>query len=300
MPGMKNFIYTTLLLSITSSLWASCKPEIKAYDIKDPVDRSKLQVTSKAFFPEVEAGEKFPVIFVLPSIMGESALERSMARRLCHRRIGAVILDIVKEAPFEEQVRNLYFQDQMMIRALHSFKHILKQIKRHPEVSGRIGILGISQGALASAYISGSVREIDTTVLIVGAGNIQGVLTYSQNKDIEAIRVARMAHYKLETDEQYRALIRKKTPHDPLTVAARIRPDSTYFFIATEDTTVPTEYQRELVDKIKGAKIFEMKASHIGAILKTVSFNSNLIFDFYADQLDLDLDLDVEVVAKIE
>lgn len=293
---MKNIITIFLFLVFSSSLWADCNSEITVYDIKDPVDRSEWQVSSKSFFPKVEAGEKFPVIFVLPSIMGESPLERSMARRLCNRKIGAVILDIVKEAPFEEQVKNLNFEDQMMIRALHSFKHIMKKVKLLPEVSGRIGILGISQGALASAYISGSVSDIDSTVLIVGAGNLRGVLTESENRKVEAVREARMAHFKLETEDQYRALLRTRVPHDPLSVASKIKPDSTYFFIGTEDTTVPTQYQRELFDKIRGAKIYEMKASHIEAILKALTFNSDLIFDFLADQLELDF----EVVAEIK
>lgn len=296
MPGMKNIVFTTLLLSLTSSLWADCNSEIKSYDLKDPVDRSKWQVTSKSFFPAVEAGETFPVIFILPSIVGESPLERSMARRLCNRKIGAVILDVVKEAPFEVRVKNLNFEDQMMIRALHSFKHVLKQVKRLPEVSEKIGILGISQGALASAYISGSVRDMDTTVLIVGAGNLKGVLTESENKTIEALKEARMVHFKIKTEKEYQALLRKRVPHDPLSVAAKIKPNSTYFFMGTEDTTVPTKYQRELVGKIRGAKIFEMEASHMEAIIKTVTFNSDLIFDFYADQLDLE----VEVVAEVE
>ena len=296
MPGMKNLIYATVLLTITSSLWADCNSEIKVYDIKDPVDRTEWQVSSKAFFPKVEEGEKFPVMFILPSIMGESPIERSMARRLCNRKIGAIILDVVKEASFEDQVKNLNFEDQMMIRALHSFKHIMKQVKHLPGVSDRLGILGISQGALATAYISGSVSDIDTTVLIVGAGNLRGVLTESENRKVEAVREARMVHFKLETEEEYRALLRKRVPHDPLSVASKIKPDSTYFFMGTEDSTVPTQYQRELFNKIRGAKLYEMKAAHIEAILKTVTFNSDLIFDFLADQLDLD----VEVVAEIK
>src|SRR4051812_37193880 len=119
---MKKIIPTILLLSLTSSLWAHCRPEVELYDIKDPVDRTEWQVSSKRYFPDVPSDVKIPVVYIIPSIMGELSLERSVARRLCRRNIGAVILDIAKDAPFEEQVRNLNFQDQLMIRALASFR----------------------------------------------------------------------------------------------------------------------------------------------------------------------------------
>jgi dienelactone hydrolase len=258
---------------------ASCKGESAPFQLTDPVDQKPWQVQTRAYRPETKS--KFPVVFVLPTIIGETILERTLAKRLCQKGMGAYVLNLVKLDSFEEQITNLNIHDDLYVRALAGVRHIISALQNDPRTSGEFGIIGASQGGMISTFIAGSEPLIKSSVVIVAGGNVPGILTYSDQKGVKKQRLARMKYYGITNQADYEQLLKDKIPHDPISVAPQIIPGSLLFFLGTQDKTVPTLFQKQLKDKIPGPLVFEMRTSHLEGVIKATTLHFNKISRFF-------------------
>ena len=276
---MKNLIFLSFFF--TSSLWAAdvCLGLQERFPIVDPTDGQPFDVKAKIYRPIIRG--KAPVVFILPPIVGETVLDRRLASRLCNSGIAAYILEVVKEISLDDEIPNLQVHDDSYVRALAGIRRVIAALQEDPHLQQEYGIIGTSLGGMLATYIAGSEPTIKASVIVVGAGNVPGVLAYSDQERVKAQRTARLKLFNLPDQIAYEKLLQNMVPNDPITVASQIRPGSSYLFIATKDTTVPTRYQRELRSKIIDPKVFEMNANHFEGIVKAGTLHAEKINRFF-------------------
>ena len=274
---MKKILFI-LILTITQSVFGSCDGHNESFTISDPKDGLPFIVTAKVYRPNVK---QFPVIFILPPIVGETVLDRRMAEKFCNNNMGSYILNVVRATTPEEEVSNLLIHDDSYIRAIRGVRVVKDKLEADPAVTGEFGIMGMSLGGMLAAYVSGVEASFKATLIVVGAGNVPSVLAYSDQEIVKAQREARQKYYHLSTQKEYEDLLRKNLSEDPLDVIQNIPPESSYFFIAKSDTTVPTRNQIELKDKASRPLVYEMWGNHLSGLVKAGTIHAGKITMFF-------------------
>lgn len=282
---MKKHLIIFLSLIISSFTYASCDGLTGNFPMIDPTDQKPFNVIAKIYRPDLAKNEKFPVIFILPPIVGETILDRKLAAKFCRMGMGAYIVNAVKDIPLEEEIPDLSVHDNSYVRALAGIRTVITSLESDPQINGNFGILGMSLGGMLSTFVAGSEPRIKASVIVVGAGNVPGVLAYSEQERVKAQRDGRLELFKLPDQEAYFNLLKPLVPNDPINVAANIRPGSMYMFIAMNDITVPTRFQQELRNKVPDPLVYEMNANHFNGIVKAGTIHAGKIARFFLNQL---------------
>lgn len=282
---MKIFMLFFLSLLSFSLLGASCDADLQNYPIIDPVDQSIFNVRAKVYRPSQISKKKIPAIFIIPPIVGETVLDRRMAKKFCKNGMATYILGLVKVLSPEQEIYDLNVHDNSYVRALAGVRAVLNDLTKDPELNGEFGVLGMSLGGMLAAYIAGREPLIRANVLVVAAGNVPGVLAYSDQESVKAQRLKRMEIFRTPNQNSYKELLETLIPNDPINFAQNIQPKSSYLFIATNDTTVPSKYQQELRKKIRDPIVYEMRNNHFNAIVKAGTIHAEKITRFFMHHL---------------
>jgi len=272
---MPIFILALIFALFQSDAFAACEPRLQTLS----------GVKAKTYAPAALAGKKASAILILPTILGETRVERGFATSLCRAGFRALILDVTKDTTPEYEIENLTTHDESFAFALTSVQAVLAVLKTDTTLSGKFGLMGASQGGLFSTYVAGSEPAISASVIIVGAGNLPGVLTYSDQKGVKAIRDARKARLNIRTSVEYEGVLKQAITLDPLSAARNIAPDAAYLFVATRDTTVPSRYQLELAETVAGARVRKMDTNHVNGIIRAGKTYGKDITNYFKEKL---------------
>lgn len=275
--------YSALLILLSSlSTYAACEGTLDKHPMIDPTDGKEFIVTAKSYRPEQKNA---PVVFILPTIIAESAVERRLANRFCNNGIAAFILDVVKDITPEDELPNLNAHDESYVRALAGVQTVIKNLSQDTSLSKNYGLMGLSLGGIQAAFIAGSEPLIKASVIVVGAGNVPGVLAYSDQKIVAKQREERFKLFNIPDQKAYEATLKPLISNDPINVAVNVLPGSMYMFIALNDKTVPTKYQQELRNKIADPLVYEIKTNHVGAVIKSGTIHAGKITHFFQRKL---------------
>ena len=111
----------------------------------------------------------------MPPIVGETQIDRRMTNKFCANGMAVYILNVVQDLTIDEEV----------------------------ELSGKFGIMGMSPGGMISTYVAGSDPDILVSVIVIGGGNVPGILTCSDQARIVEIREKRMAKFNIPSLQAY-------------------------------------------------------------------------------------------------
>lgn len=281
---MKTLILIATIAFLSVSAFASCDGHLENFPMIDPTDQKPFNVTAKVYRPSIGKSERMPVIFILPPIVGETLIDRKLAAKFCSLGMASYIVNTVKDIPLEEEIPDLSVHDKSYVRALAGVRTVISALEKDPAINGNFGILGMSLGGMLSTYVAGSEPKIKASVIVVGAGNVPGVLAYSEQERVKAQRLGRQELFKIPDQKSYEEILRPLVPNDPIHVAANIRPGSMYMFIAVKDVTVPTRYQQELRNKVPDPLVYEMNANHFNGIVKAGTIHAGKIANFFLNQ----------------
>jgi dienelactone hydrolase len=279
---MKTLI--TLVFFVLSLNSYACQQDSSSLSIIDPADGSDFIISIKSYRPQ--KGQN-PAVFILPPIHGETPLDRSLAKRFCRQGLASFILNVVRAQPEEKEIKDLGVHDHSYQRALAGVRAAISHLSQDTRLNGQFGILGMSLGGMLSAFVAGSEPRIKASVIIVGAGNVPGVLANSAQELVVKQRLERMKYFELHDTKTYEELLRSKLTLDPLLVAQNIAPGSSYLFIAKDDPVVPTVYQRQLAKEIRDPLVHEMRGDHFTGIIKAGTIHSKKIIRFFLRALKI-------------
>lgn len=202
-------------------------------------------MTVRVWQPEGDG--PFPAILLLPGIWGDRiisgfaqelvkkgfiCLQFSSQRYLTGLRSAAVRLDTLAE----------------LIRLqVAEAAQLVDWLSRQPSVDAkRIGLLGISLGAIVGTLLTEANGQIEAAAYLLGGGNLPEIMASPQGYVKGRIRDRIMLANGWSAEEFKREAITALKPVDPLTYAGRLDPERILMVNGRFDKVIPHSNAREL------------------------------------------------------
>lgn len=215
------------------------------------------------YTPHAEDKKPVPVILLLPIIGGDYPLERHFARYFARHGMAAILLrrdKLVRGERFDQIDQVLR---QCTIDAQQAIDWIETQRDYDPS---RIGIFGVSMGAIRGALLLPIDSRIRAATLGLVGGDIPWILAHTEEPGIAKRRRALMAKENIsqhELEERLRAAVTL----DPAAVASGVDPRKVFLVLATCDTSVPIRKGWELRRLMGKPETMVVVGGHYSALL---------------------------------
>lgn len=225
--------------------------------------------------------DKAPCILILPGIVGITILEKTLARILVHSGFNAVIANFMPPYRLQSFVRDVNIHDRTYVDSLSHVRDIQNYLKRIPSVdTSKIGIIGMSVGAIFAGLNFKVNPDIRAAVMIAGSGNSAGILARSENLILKTLKSLRKKHFLLKTDEEYEAFMCQYADLDIHKIYRTIDPKKIMMIISMNDSVVPTELQLETWDEFGRPEAYFVKDSHYETVIKSPFLYYRQIYQF--------------------
>lgn len=228
-----------------------------------------------------------PVIVIVPILAGKYVecehLGRLMARSGYHsffvwREENLIPLSAGNgdDEPLETKLR----------RAVGNVRRTLDWVLARPDVApDRVGLVGISLGAICGTVLMAVEPRIGCGVLIMGGGDMAGIVADSRETPVRRYKLRQMKEKGL-TDEGFRAAIRARLASDPLVFAPYIGAERVQQWIAKYDNRVPAPYQWKLWEALGRPEGYAVPCGHYTSIFY-LGFAERHALGFLGRALDL-------------
>lgn len=211
---------------------------------------------------------RVPAVVMLHSLgIRRPELEMGLARELVKHGISVLILTLpyhMERTPPNTGSGDLLLQGDVeilreaVVQAVWDTKRAIDWLQRRPEIDPeRIGLVGISLGAILGSVVLGVEPRIHTAVLILGGVDLAHVLWHS----VLGIR----ARLNLRAQGYTFASLREAlAPVEPMNLLSPELGAKTFVIGARFDIVVPTEDTEKLVRALGKPKAFWLNTGHFG------------------------------------
>lgn len=227
---------------------------------------------------DLKGDGKKPVILVLPILGGSNHVEDSFARYFVQHGFSAALVHRQKKNDLVDGLESI---DANLCQIIFDHRQAIDWIETRDELdASRIGVFGISMGAIKGALISAVDDRVSASVLALAGGDIPYLLTNSNEPGIARQRAAYLTEHQLTLAALQEKLNRKITC-DPLRFAEYIDAGKVMMVLALFDKTVPFKKGRELKKKIGDPKTIYLLSGHYTSIIfKTyIKYKSRIFFE---------------------
>lgn len=213
---------------------------------------------------DARAKKKIPVIIILPILGGEPAIERFFASYFANNGYAAVLVH--RQEQYKE-IRNINKIDTVLRQVIFDHKQVIDWIETRQELDAdKIGVFGISIGAINGALLASLDNRVKAGVLAMGGGDIPYILCHSKEEGIIKAKNEILLKENWTTEEFHRQL-EKKIKCDPINYAEYLDARNILMILAIFDQTVPYAKGEELRKKIGEPETIYLFAGHYTAIL---------------------------------
>ena len=213
-----------------------------------PLQTDPRNDTVEALFFLPRTVTRPPVVIFLPILHKGESLTDSFARYFAARGIAALSLRGKKN--FLKGNQGLLFTKEVFRQMIVDIRRGMDWLEVQTEIDGkRIGICGLSLGAVESVIVAGVDNRVSCAAYLLGGGNIPKILMTSQEKDIARFRRNAMAAEGLDAEGLYTKILSGYQDIDPLTYAGRLPPQQVLMVNAYFDTVVRREYANALWER---------------------------------------------------
>lgn len=219
---------------------------------------------SSAF--ETASGPRVPLIVVLPIGGIRKDLRSFFARRFAKRGFAVLALGPLPPESGAGILHSLKGTARTLSEDVANLRRILAWASRLPSIdSKRIGIMGVSRGAIGTA-LAAQIEPGLSTVLVLGGADLAGLFRDSHLHIVESMRTEETTR----TGSLEKAL--EKAQHvlrdvDPGTRQGRIDPTLTTLINARWDHVIPREQALALRRTAGNATQYWLPAGHYGSLL---------------------------------
>lgn len=232
---------------------------------------SDLQVTVETWLQE-SPPQRTVVIF--PPTGGTNRIDRSYAKQVFERGQNAIV--ITGWTGQDEERIELDIHQVLHERALRAFQVVLGKIPLDQKVS----VMGTSVGGLFAAIIASEFDRPDRVLVIAGGAPISEIIAHSDEKTLTRVRNERYKKYGFQNRDEYAKALSEQFYLDPLKLSDGYQSKKIGLVIMTEDSTVPTVYQKRLQDHWTNSSVLKIEKDHFWGIVNTWWYHSDWVMDF--------------------
>jgi dienelactone hydrolase len=229
-------------------------------------------VWAKYWHPKAAAPDRRPAALLLHWLGGSYDTLELIGLRLAENGIPALMMYMPYYGPRRPKDRSR--KDELMTADLEksfgNFRQAVMDVRRagdwlasRPGVEpSRVGIVGISLGAIVGALSAGVDDRFGRSVFIIGGGDLASIV-YNGSKETALIK-KRLEEAGVAPD-RFRELGRNA---DPLTFAARLRPEELLMINAESDEVIPRECTLKLHEAAGRPDLRWFKGGHTAVIFQ--------------------------------
>ena len=222
----------------------------------------------EAFYYLPNEGRRFPLALILPITRGDF-FTRGFAIYLVER--GYACLRFRSHGDLGRlsgnPVRLPLFRDLLRARVIDT-RRALEWVLTHPEIDGdRVGMVGFSHGALVGGLLSAVEPRVKAAVLVLGGGDLAGIIGSSDEPSLRRIRDGMMADEDLTPQEFYDAASAALEDVDPLTYAPLVAPGRIVMINARFDRVIRRPYTETLWRAYGRPELIWLPTGHYTAAL---------------------------------
>jgi hypothetical protein len=186
----------------------------------------------------------FPCVIVLHITGGDFELSRFISRVLAKSHTAALFIKMPyygERRPKGERIRMV---SNDLERGLRSMRQVVLDLRRtadwieaRPELDGgRIGVMGVSLGAIAGALSTAIEPRISHACLVLGGAHLENVLYESVEREAREYRKIWIKH-----GGTRKSFAKVFAPYDPGSYAERLHRRVVLMISASHDRTIPKE-----------------------------------------------------------
>ena len=189
--------------------------------------------------------ENPPTIIILPILGGDYFFSKNCARYLARR--GFSCLRFERTANPLEVGKGLIHTEMVLRHAIIDIRRVIDWLDQRGEVDlNRIGVAGISMGAIVAALALEVEPRINSAAILLGGADIATILTNSKENMVVRFREAVMQTNGIGLEQFYREATQNLVPVDPLSYASGVDPKCILMINARFDKVIPSPCPEKL------------------------------------------------------
>jgi len=232
------------------------------------------------FWQPKEPGRKRPAALLLHWLGGKFDLFELIGQRLAENGVPALMMYMPDYGPraAKDPARREKLMKMEMERVLGNIRQSVMDARRagdwlaaRPDVEpSRVGIVGISLGAVIGSLAAGVDDRFGRSLFVIGGGDLPGIILHGSKETVAAKRQLEEAGL---TPEKMRELWKDI---EPCTFASRMRPEEVLMINAETDEVIPKDCTLRLHEAIGRPEIKWFKGGHyallfqVGSVLKDI------------------------------
>ena len=228
-----------------------------------------------AYYEPIDSNFKKPALILLPITSGDDITE-NLARYFVEK--GLVVLRFPSRNElglFSDKEKNLVHFQEILRDNVINIQRGLRWLKEQPEVDPhRIGIMGISMGAILASLVIEMEPSFQAAVLFLGGGNLAEIFRTSREEPIAQFRKRFLEELGSENGQQerYREIFfteakRILRPVEPLQYPSRLDPDRILMINGYFDGVIQRAFSQELWKHLGEPAITYLPAGHYSSVL---------------------------------
>lgn len=234
-------------------------PDAARPEAAEPEASSPVEVVFQLYRTKRGEGKR-PLVCVMPILGGGYGIASMIAADLARHGFHAFFVER-QERLFagERSPRDL---DRLVRQAVVNVRRVLDWADHDPGFGpGPRGLVGVSLGAILGTMLSAVEPRFGRTVLVMGGGDIPGIVCDSWEQPVHRFKIQRMDRLGLTTDEELKASF-ADLRLDPLQFAPYVETARVLQVVTLYDNRVPTRYQWKLWEALGKPKGLTIPSGH--------------------------------------
>jgi dienelactone hydrolase len=248
--------------------------------IGTPKSEGKFTVTEVKFFADADLKNPWiptrfyqpaisgprPAVIILPITRGDYPT-KAVAAYLANRGIASLLF--MSRPAFTGTSRKNF---ETMAAQFHDYvvevRQSLDWLTNQPSIdSDRIGLVGMSLGAIVGSLTAGVDPRIRSEVLLLGGGDLPGIIFSTREKSYVKMRNRLMEERKATPETLKQEAEKTLAAVEPLNYANRLPPSNILMINAYFDKSIPRPYTMALWEKIGKPHLIFVPTGHYTAAL---------------------------------
>jgi hypothetical protein len=217
------------------------------------------------FYQPIVPGPR-PAVIILPITRGDYPT-KAVAEYLADRGIASLLFlsrsTYTGTSKKDFNILAAQFHDYVV-----EVRQALDWLAQQPSIdTDRIGLIGMSLGALVGSLTSGVEPRIRSEVLLLGGGDLPGIIFSTREKPFVKMRNRLMQERGVSLEQLKQEAEKILAPVEPLNYAYRLPPSNVLMINAYFDQTIPKPYTLKLWERIGKPRLIFVPTGHYTAAL---------------------------------
>jgi dienelactone hydrolase len=229
-----------------------------------PSSMDGAQVTGYSYHPKsVDTG---PIILIIPVLGGSYFFSENTAQYLVRQGFRCIRFERTAD-PLDAE-KGLLHTERVLRHAIIDLRRTIDWlIETDPGVKNRIGVMGVSMGAIVTTLAIEVEPRIGPATIILGGGDIATILATSREGRVVRFREGVMAAEGWTIEAFHKKARQLMAPVDPLTYASRVNPTTVLMANGRYDTTIPYHLSEKLWEAMGKPRWIRTPTGHYSTVV---------------------------------